>query len=178
MSNGPAAGLAVLGVAGPPADTAVGGDSLGAVRSHSRRQLLLGGVVAAGFSLVSGRQVAGQPATKISRIGFLAVGSREGYRALLIEGLLQGLRERGDIEGQNIVIEYRFSEDRNDRLPALAAELVALKVQLIVASGTLASLRRSKPPARSRSSWGPSPPVRSRPVLSPAWRALAATSRE
>ncbi len=80
----------------------------------------------------------GQQATKVPRIGFLAVGSREG-RAFLIEGFLQGLRERGYVEGQNIVIEYRFSEDRNDRLPALAAELVALKVQLILASGTPAS---------------------------------------
>ena len=60
---------------------------------------------------------------KVHRIGFLAVGSREG-RAFLIEGFLQGLREHGYVEGQNIVIEYRFSEDRNDRLPALAAELV------------------------------------------------------
>jgi putative ABC transport system substrate-binding protein len=49
------------------------------------------------------------------------------------------LREHGYVEGQNIIIEYRFSEDRNDRLPALAAELVAMKVQLILASGTPAS---------------------------------------
>ena len=75
---------------------------------------------------------------KAPRIGFLAVGSREG-RAFLIEGFLQGLREHGYVEGQNIIIEYRFSADRNDRLPELAAELVALKVNLIVASGSPAS---------------------------------------
>jgi len=57
----------------------------------------------------------------------------------LIEGFLQGLREHGYVDGQNIVIEYRFSGDRNDRLPELAAELVALKVDLIVASGSPAS---------------------------------------
>jgi putative ABC transport system substrate-binding protein len=74
----------------------------------------------------------------VPRIGFLAVGSREG-RAFMIEGFVRGLREHGYVEGQNIVIEYRFSEDRNDRLPALAAELVASKVQLILASGTPAS---------------------------------------
>ena len=62
----------------------------------------------------------------------------------MIEGLLQGLREHGYVEGQNIVIEYRFSEDRNDRLPALAAELVAMKVQLILASGTSACYRPAK----------------------------------
>jgi len=139
MSSSPTVVRTVRGVAGTPAETAVGGNSAGAVHSHSRRQLLQGGVVAAGFSLVSGREVAGQPAANAPRIGFLAVGSREGFRTVLIEGLLRGLRERGYIEGQNIVIEYRFSEDRNDRLPALAAELVALKVKLIVASGTPAS---------------------------------------
>ena len=57
----------------------------------------------------------------------------------MIEGFLQGLREHGYVDGQNIVIEYRFSGDRNDRLPELAAELVALKVDLIVASGSPAS---------------------------------------
>jgi len=108
------------------------------MRSHSRRQFLQGSVVLAGFSLLPGREVGGQQAAKVPRIGFLAVGSREG-RAFLIEGFLQGLREHGYVEGQNIAIEYRFSEDRNDRLPALAAELVAMKVQLILASGTPAS---------------------------------------
>lgn len=144
MLNSPTAVRAVLGGAGKPADAAVGGHSAGAVRSHSRRQLLQGGVVAAGFSLLSRREVAGQPAAKIPRIGFLAVGPREGFRTLLLEGLLQGLREHGYVEGQNIVIEYRFSGDRDDRLPALAAELVALKVQLIVVSGTPATFAAKK----------------------------------
>jgi putative ABC transport system substrate-binding protein len=105
---------------------------------HSRRAFLQGSVALAGFNLVLAAKATGQPAAKVPRIGFLAVGSREG-RAFLIEGFLQGLREHGYVEGQNIVIEYRFSEDRLDRLPALAAELVALKVQLILASGTPAS---------------------------------------
>jgi putative ABC transport system substrate-binding protein len=105
---------------------------------HSRRRLLSGSLALAALSLLSGREVAGQQTAKVPRIGFLAVGSREG-RAFLIEGFRHGLREQGYVEGQNIVIEYRFSEDRNDRLPALAAELAALKVQLILASGTPAS---------------------------------------
>jgi putative ABC transport system substrate-binding protein len=105
---------------------------------HSRRAFLQGNIALAGFSLLLAAKATGQPAAKVPRIGFLAVGSREG-RAFLIEGFLQGLREHGYVEGQNIVIEYRFSEDRLDRLPALAAELVALKVQLILASGTPAS---------------------------------------
>ena len=105
---------------------------------HSRRAFLQGSVALAGFNLVLATKATGQPAAKVPRIGFLAVGSREG-RTFLIDGFLRGLREHGYVEGQNIVIEYRFSEDRLDRLPALAAELVALKVQLILASGTPAS---------------------------------------
>jgi putative tryptophan/tyrosine transport system substrate-binding protein len=57
----------------------------------------------------------------------------------MIEGFRRGLREHGYAEGQNIIIEYRFSGDRDDRLPVLAAELVAMKVDLILASGTPAS---------------------------------------
>src|SRR5437899_2381379 len=105
---------------------------------YSRRQILQGSLTLAGLGLLSGCERPGQQVPKVHRIGFLAVGSREG-RAFLIEGFLQGLREHGYVEGKNIVIEYRFSEDRNDRLPALAAELVNLKVELIVASGTPAS---------------------------------------
>jgi putative ABC transport system substrate-binding protein len=90
------------------------------------------------IGILSGWGVPDLGAAKVPRIGFLAVGTREN-RAFVIEGLLLGLRERGYIEGQDIVIEYRFSEGRNDRLPELAAELVAMKVDLIVASGSPAS---------------------------------------
>ena len=105
---------------------------------HSRRGFLQGGLALAGFSLLTGCEMSGQPASEVPRVGFLAVGSRDG-RAFMIEGFLKGLREHGYVEGQNIVIEYRFSADRDDRLPALAGELVALKVRLILASGTPAS---------------------------------------
>ena len=105
---------------------------------QSRRRFLQGSAALAGVSLLSGRKASAQQTGNVPRIGFLAVGSRDG-RAFLIDGFLQGLRERGYVEGKSIVIEYRFSEDRNDRLPALAAELVASKVRLIVASGTPAS---------------------------------------
>ena len=55
--------------------------------------------------------------------------------AARIEAFRQGLRELGDVEGKNIVIEYRYAEGNNDRLPALAAELVRLKVDIIVSGG-------------------------------------------
>jgi putative ABC transport system substrate-binding protein len=108
------------------------------MRCYSRRQLLRGSLSLTGFIILSGCERSSPQAAKVHRIGFLAVGSREG-RAFLVEGFLQGLREHGYVEGKNIVIEYRFSEDKNERLPSLAAELVNLKVELIVASGTPAS---------------------------------------
>ena len=107
------------------------------MRRDSRRQFLQYGLALAGASLLSGCEKPPSSA-KVPRIGFLAVGSRDG-RAFVIEGFLQGLREHGYVEGQNVAIEYRFSDDRDDRLPELAAELVDLKVKLILASGTPAS---------------------------------------
>jgi putative tryptophan/tyrosine transport system substrate-binding protein len=108
------------------------------MRRHGRRKLLRVSLILAGVGLSSGWEPPDLGAEKVPRIGFLAVGSREG-RAFLIEGFLQGLREHGYVVGRNIVIEYRFSEGRNERLPELAAELVNLKVDLILASGTPAS---------------------------------------
>src|SRR5437763_2922478 len=108
----------------------------------SRRRFLRGSLALVGLGLLSGCGVPplpGQQAAKIPRIGFLAPGTREG-RAPLIEGLLEGLRDLGYVEGQNITIEYRFSGSNDERLPALAAELVDLKVDLIVASATLGAL--------------------------------------
>jgi putative ABC transport system substrate-binding protein len=72
-----------------------------------------------------------QQAKKVWRIGVLSGGY--SAQAIQLESLLQGLRELGYVEGQNIVIEYRFSEGKHERLPDLAAELVRLKVDLIYA---------------------------------------------
>lgn len=76
-----------------------------------------------------------QQAAKVPRIGYLGVTSSSDRPALL-DTFRRGLRERGWIEGQNIVIDYRFAEGRLDRLPDLAAELVRLKVDVIVSLGT------------------------------------------
>src|SRR5215831_9855269 len=75
----------------------------------------------------------GQQAGKVPRIGFLSLTSPSD-RPLLLDAFRQGLRELGWVEGQNIVIDYRYAEGRVDRLPGLAAELVRLTVDLIVAS--------------------------------------------
>ena len=74
-----------------------------------------------------------QQAGKVPRIGYLGVTSASDRPALL-DAFRQRLRELGWLEGQNIGIDYRFAEDRVDRLPDLAAELVRLKADLIVAS--------------------------------------------
>ncbi len=79
-----------------------------------------------------------QEAGKMPRIGFLG-NSSPSSDAIRIEAFLQGLRELGYMEGENIFIEYRFAEGRLDRLPKLAAELVHLKVNIIVARGTRAA---------------------------------------
>jgi len=83
--------------------------------------------------LVAPLAAEGQSAGKVPRIGFLSATSPSDRRPLL-DAFRQGLRELGWVEGQNIVIDYRYAEDRVDRLPGLAAELVRLKVDLIVAS--------------------------------------------
>jgi putative ABC transport system substrate-binding protein len=72
---------------------------------------------------------------KIFRIGILAPSTASGS-AVLWEALRQELSKLGWIEGKNIAIEYRFSEGKTERLPELAAELVRLKVDLIVVAGT------------------------------------------
>jgi len=79
-----------------------------------------------------------QAAGKVYRIGFLSVlgAPTPSTPAGVLEAFRQGLRELGWVEGQNIVIDYRFAEGRFDRLPDLAAELVRLKVDIIVAVAT------------------------------------------
>jgi putative ABC transport system substrate-binding protein len=75
-----------------------------------------------------------QQPTKVPRIGFLGAASTSAIAARM-EALRQGLRELGYLEGKNIVIEWRSAEGKADRLTALAAELVRLKVDVIVAGG-------------------------------------------
>src|SRR2546425_3092280 len=76
----------------------------------------------------------GQQAGKVWRIGILAIGPWSA-----IDALRQGLEELGYHEGRNVRYEYRWAEGRDDRLPALAAELVRLNVDVIVTWGTPAT---------------------------------------
>ena len=86
------------------------------------------------FLLAAPLAAEAQAPAKVPRIGFLSARSPTD-NPYFIEAFRQGLRELGYVEGQNIAIEYRFAEGRPERLPALAAELVRLKVDVIVTGG-------------------------------------------
>ncbi len=107
--------------------------------SQIRRRRLL---IAAGALLATPhRGFAQKPAAAMPRIGFLGVANPVAWGPRL-DAFRAGLRDLGYVEGRNIAIEYRFAEGQYDRLPALAAELVRLKVDVIVthsAPGALAA---------------------------------------
>jgi len=92
------------------------------------------GALAGGF-LAAPLAAEAQPAGKVPRVGYLGTNPTPHFQ----EAFRQGLRDLGYVEGRNLVIEDRDAEGKLERLPALAAELVALKVDVIVASGTPAA---------------------------------------
>ena len=100
-----------------------------------RRRFLLTSLASA---LAAPRAAKAQPAEKVSRIGYLQPNIAASPH--LADAFRQGLHALGYVEGRNVVIEYRDAEGKFERLPALAAELVALKVDVIVTSGTLATV--------------------------------------
>jgi hypothetical protein len=105
--------------------------------------LLLGGVAAIPRALR-----AQQKAMPV--IGFLSSAS-PGLSAPLVAALREGLSETGYVEGQNLAIEYRWAEFRYDRLPALAADFVARKVEVIATNGDpVRHWQRKTPPRQSQ----------------------------
>jgi putative ABC transport system substrate-binding protein len=92
--------------------------------------------------LLAVSSAAAQQPEKIPRIGWLAAGSPSGV-APLTGAFRQGLRDLGYVEGKNIAIEYRYAEGKLDRLPDLAAEIVHLKVDVIVVA-TVETIRAAK----------------------------------
>src|SRR5262245_60585152 len=104
--------------------------------NRSKREADMGrkaiSVLLIGLALASVHLAEAQPAKKVSRIGFLLSPSPSAPGFVdRIEAFKQGLRELGYVEGQNIVIEYRWAEGRYERLPILADELVSLKVDIL-----------------------------------------------
>ena len=97
-----------------------------------RRQFIVGATTL----LVTPIAAAGQPTGKAHRIGFLGTTSPKSPHGAFVDAFREGLRERGYLEGKNVTIEYRWAESNYSRLPALAAELVRLNVDLILTHGT------------------------------------------
>ena len=110
---------------------------LGAERPH--RRTVLSAALAIGLVACS-LGAGAQPAPRVPRIGYLAFNLAAADPRLR-DAFLQGLRDLGYVEGRNVQIEYRDAEGKTERFPALAAELVVLKVDVIVAAaGTLGTL--------------------------------------
>ena len=104
----------------------------------SRRRVVLAlgaGALAAPLAAYTQQQ------SRMRRIGFLAVGSRSkpSNPEVNYDAFVQGMRELGYIEGKNLVIEWRFADGKYERLPGLAAELVRMKVEVIVTHSTPAT---------------------------------------
>jgi putative ABC transport system substrate-binding protein len=118
-------------------DDQKGGNLKFAIR-NSQSAIVIGALLLALSFTAEAQQPAQTP-----RIGILMSGSPEPRRPLT-EAFREGLRDLGYLEGQNIAIEYRFSEGRDERLPDLAAELVQLKVDAIVTSGIPPALAAKK----------------------------------
>ncbi len=103
-------------------------------------EVIAGALLAAPLAAAAQEYKAG----KVPRIGWLLSGSLESLEIRAVLGAFwQGARERGYVEGQNIVIEYRAAEGRIDHFPALATDLVRLKVDLIVA-GSMPAARAAR----------------------------------
>ena len=109
-----------------------------------RRRLLRGGLALAGAGLIGGCGVPpqAQAPSKVARIGYLGLGPRAATGALA-DTFEQELRDLGYVDGRTVTLEWRWAEGRDELLPALAAELVSLRVDVLVASGP-----RTIPPAK------------------------------
>src|SRR4249920_3261249 len=100
----------------------------------NRRETIIALVALDSVSLA----VQAQRATRVPRVGYLS--SNLTGSPYMTEGFRQGLRDLGYVEGHNVVIEFRDAHGKLERLPILAAELVALKVDVIVVGGTSGAL--------------------------------------
>ena len=101
-----------------------------------RREFIAGIGSAAALTVVARAQQPGMPV-----IGFLSFQSSEADYKVVTVAFLQGLKEIGYVEGQNVAVEYRYAQNQLDRLPALATDLVRRRVAVIVASGNEAAAK-------------------------------------
>src|SRR3990170_6499482 len=111
----------------------------GVIMGRTMKLRSLGLLVAFAFGLLAAPLAAdAQQAGKVYRIGYFQT-ARRAQAEHLLKAVEEGLRERGYVVGRDIVIEYRFADGKAERLPDLAAELVRLKVDVIVAVGGAAT---------------------------------------
>jgi len=108
---------------------------------NMRRKITVLTLCAMLFALCS--SASAQQPKKVTRIGYLS-SQDPGYESARAEGIRLALRDLGYIEGQNIAIDYRYSEGKTDRAPELAAELVRLNVDIIVVAGGIILTRAAK----------------------------------
>ena len=109
---------------------------------NKRRDLL---IMLGASALTAPLKSFAQQQGKVWRVGFLSQGARPvALDSHSFGAFQQGLRKLGYVEGKNLVIEWRFGEGKNERLPGLAAELVELKVDVIVVAGTPATSAAQK----------------------------------
>ena len=105
-----------------------------AALDRCRRGWVLGSLLAAALPAHA------QTPAAVRRVGYLSTGSRSSTYRRPLDAFREALRDRGWIEGRNLVVDERYAEGRADRLPALAEELVRLRVDVIAASPTPAAL--------------------------------------
>jgi len=102
------------------------------------------GIFAIAFAFTfGGVEARAQQPAKVPRIGYLSRTGDSKNPGPQVEGFRQGLRDLGYIEGKNILVEYRYIEGKSDSIPSIAAELVQLKVDVLVL-GPLPAIRAAK----------------------------------
>src|SRR5207249_3951103 len=106
------------------------------------RRLKLEGLSVIAFVLGVGAALAQQP-KNVPRIGYLSERSTANNPGPRVEAFRRGLRDLGHIEGKNILVEYRYSEGKSDRAASLVAELVQLKIDVLVVE-SLPAIRAAK----------------------------------
>ena len=106
---------------------------------NNRRKLMF----AVGAGLLATRSAYPQSAGKLPKIGYVGNAS-PSLETALVEGFRLGLRERGYVEGKTIEIQYRWANGKIDAMPAIIAELIALKVDVLITAGTPGALAAKK----------------------------------
>jgi putative ABC transport system substrate-binding protein len=110
---------------------------------RAMKKAALGSMLFAGALLAVAVSVEAQQPTKVPRIGYLSGAGDPSNPGPNVEAFRRGLQELGYIEGKNILVEYRYIEGKRDRVPSLVAELVQLKVDVLV-SPNLPAIRAAK----------------------------------